>query len=266
MKTRFFFDGIRVLAAAATVMVLVACGDEGGGAGGTGGTGGTGSAGSTTGSTTTGAGTTSSGASSGSGSSTTPGLIDDMEDNDDAILTAESRQGYWYTFNDQTPTGMQTPPTTGFTMSLLPTPRGDSKYAARTNGSGFTVWGAGMGLNLNGQGTTKSSYDASGYTGLTFWAMAPAGSTTSLRVSVPDVDTSPEGGVCAGAKCNDHFGTSIELSTSWKQYPLKFSDLKQEGFGQPFPGIKASALYAISFSVTTNTTFDVYIDDIAFTK
>ena len=189
-----------------------------------------------------------------------------MEDNNDAIVTAEGRQGYWYTFNDASSTGKQDPPGTGFTMTMLSTPRGDSKVAARTNGSGFTMWGAGMGLNLNSMGSTKSSYDASGYTGLTFWAMAAQGSTTSLRVSVPDADTTPEGGVCAGDKCNDHIGTSIELGTSWKQYSLKFSDLKQEGFGQAFPEIKTSALYAISFSVTTNTTFDVYIDDIAFTK
>jgi hypothetical protein len=162
--------------------------------------------------------------------------------------------------------GEQTPSLTGFTMSLLSAPRENSKYAARTSGAGFAVWGAGMGFNLSNKGTTVSVYDASGYTGLTFWAMAAADSVTSVRVNVADEDTSPEGGVCADTKCNDHFGTSIELSTSWKQYALKFSDMQQSGFGDPFPQLKASALYAITFMFATNTTFDIYIDDIAFTK
>ena len=269
MTTQVFPVDRRLLIAGAAVMALmalVACGG-GGSTGGEGGAGGaTTDASSTAASSTSGAETSSASTSSASGGSVTPGLIDDMEDNNDAILTAEGRQGFWFTFNDQTAGAKQSPPSTGFTMSALSTPRETSTFAARTSGSGFTAWGAGMGLNLNSMGTTKSAYDASGYTGLTFWAMAAAGSATTVRVSVADADTSPEGGVCMGDKCNDHFGAPIELGATWKQYALKFSELKQEGFGQPFPGLKAAALYAISFSVGANTTFDVYIDDIAFTK
>lgn len=189
-------------------------------------------------------------------------MVDDMEDGDTAILEAGSRKGYWYTYNDETTGATQTP--SPFAMTLLTTPRETSKYAASTKGSGFTVWGSGMGFDLNASGTTKSGYDASSATGISFWAMAATGSDTALRVNLQDKNTAPEGGVCT--KCNDHFGANVTLTTEWKQYTFTWKDLTQQSFGDPQPGIDAKALYAIQFQMGAKATYEYFIDDIAFTQ
>lgn len=196
-----------------------------------------------------------------------PGLIDDMEDKNDAILTAEGRQGYWYTYSDMT--GTITPvPNKGFAMEAIMPPRDASTYAARMVGMGFTSYGAGMGFDLNAMGTTKTGYDASGYIGVTFWARIGKGTSAALRVNISDKDTAPDGKVCndAKGKCNDHFGADLTLTESWKQYTLKFSELKQVGYGDVFPKILTNALYGMSFAVGTKVSFDVWIDDLAFIK
>ncbi len=47
-----------------------------------------------------------------------------------------------------------------------------SAFAAETFGSGFGVWGAGMGFDFNNVGGVKSAYDGAKYKGITFWAKA----------------------------------------------------------------------------------------------
>ena len=77
-------------------------------------------------------------------------LIDDMEDGDGEICNLNGRQGPWWTDGD--PTSIDLTP--GKNVKFLPTripsgTRGTSQFAARFSGSGFTSWGAVMGLNLN---------------------------------------------------------------------------------------------------------------------
>lgn len=273
-----------MLASCLAAMALAGCSASGGeGVGGGGGAGGedgsstsgsgkasssgagtstsTGSVSSTSGSSSS----SSSASSSSTGGGTPAGanVIDDMEDNDGAILTVEGRQGYWYTYNDAT--GKQTPEAMApFSMSAPIKPRTGSKFAANTKGSGFTVYGAGMGFDLSAMGTTKSGYDASKYTGITFYAMAGAGGDKTLRVNVADKNTAPEAATCT--KCNDHFGSTILLTEDWQQYTIKFSEMKQQQFGDPQPAITPTALYSIQFQTGTKVTFDVWIDDVAFSK
>jgi hypothetical protein len=273
-----------MLASCLAAMALAACSASGGGGeGGGGGAGGedgsstSGSGKTTTTGTSTSTGSVSSTSGSGSGSSSssasssstgggTPAaanVIDDMEDSDGAILAVEGRLGYWYTYNDTT--GKQTPEAMmPFTMSAPVKPRTGSKFAAETKGSGFTDYGAGMGFDLSAMGTTKSAYDASKYTGITFYAMAGTGGDKALRVNVSDKNTATEAGTCK--KCNDHFGASIALTEDWQQYTIKFSDMKQQQFGDPQPAITTTALYSIQFQTGKNVTFDVLVDDIAFSK
>jgi hypothetical protein len=217
------------------------------------------------GAASTGAGAASSGSSTGSGSTGGSNVIDDMEDKDGAIANAQGRQGFWYTYNDKTPGSMQTPEAgSAFTMVALAKPRTGSMFAANMTGSGFNVYGAGMGFDLNAVSMKKSAYDASMFTGISFYAMAGAGGTQSVRINVLDKNTAPEGGVCT--KCDDHFGTNITLTEEWQQFTLKFNELKQQNFGDPQPAVTPSALYAIQIQVGTKVTFDVWIDDVAFVK
>lgn len=232
-----------------------------------------GSGGATTGGgtgATTGGGTAST---TGGGTTSPPGdavdVIDDMEGATGSILAKDGRVGAWYVYNDGTAGATETPGVPFLPTAISP-PRGTSTYAAKMKGEGFTTWGAGMGLNFNDPGngdggSAKASYDASKFDGLTFWAKIGAGSTAAVRVNVSTKETDPAGGTCTPvAKCSDHFGKNINLTAEWVQYTIKFADLTQLGWGQSVPKFNASAVYAAQFQVAKATTFDIWVDDIAF--
>ena len=211
--------------------------------------------------------------SGGGGGTTGPtdlSMIDDMEDMDGSILAADGRVGAWYTYNDTTGTQVPAAGTPDFQMSALTPPRGaSSNYGANTTGSGFTTWGAGIGFDLNNDGTAKQPYDASQYKGITFWAKAGPTGIKNIRLNVQDAQTAPEGNVCdktATKGCNDHRGTSLSLTADWKQFTFTFDSLKQLGFGMAYPTFQTNKLFAIQFQAGTKVTFDIWLDDIAFYK
>lgn len=201
-----------------------------------------------------------------------PNVIDNMEDPDEggSILESEGRVGAWYTFNDKTPEGIQTPPADAFEPDVLEVPREGSTYAARSTGEGFTKWGAGFGFDLKNDGTSKLPYNATAYQGITFWAMTSEGNTPDVRVTFNDVSTSPEGGVCKPEvkdNCDDHFGANIVLQPGvWTEHTLMFDTLAQDGWGAPVETFSPDALYAIQFTVLAGQKFDIWIDDIAFVE
>jgi hypothetical protein len=236
--------------------------DNAGGSGGTGGattggTGGTGGAGGSGGDTTPDTGAPGSG-----------DMIDDMEDNDGSIASVNGRVGAWYTYNDATPAATQVPKQ-GEPFAMTAGGRDGAGYAARTHGSGFTLWGAGYGFNFKDPGdgdggSNKSTYDASAYSGITFWAKAGAGSDKGLRVNVSNKDTDPAGATCMPAdKCSDHFGSPVTLSGDWVKYTLPFAKMAQSGWGQSVAKFDVSTLYAVQFQVGKNATFDVSVDEVA---
>ena len=195
--------------------------------------------------------------------SPTCALIDDLEDGNGAIISKCGRSGYWFTFNDGTVTGTQTPPLAGpFTPSAIPGGRAGSLYAARTYGSGFTDYGAGIGMQFAG-GTTP--YDAHGWSGIAFWARIGSGTVATMRMDFPDTTTDPHGGKC-GTDCYDHFGLSLTFDTTWKYYVVKWSDLAQEGWGfaSPTGKIDAYHLYDMQIQTGSSSVFDVWLDDVTF--
>ena len=235
----------------------------------------TGGSSGTGGATSTGTGGAT-GGSGGSGGDTTadtgaPGIdmIDDMEDNDGSISGVNGRVGAWYTYNDLTTSATQVPKQ-GDPFSMTPGGRDGTGYAANTHGGGFTVWGAGYGFNLKDPGdgdggSNKSSYDASAYSGITFWAKAGPGSDKGLRVNVSNKDTDPAGAVCMPMeKCNDHFGNPVTLTGDWAKYILPFAKMAQSGWGQSVAKFEVSTLYAVQFQVGKSTTFDISIDEVGF--
>ena len=199
---------------------------------------------------------------------TEPALIDDMEDNDSFILPREGRQGVWFTVNDGTPGAMQTPGTP-FTMSAIPAGSGGSLYAARSSGHGFASWRPLIGFWFHQPATgPKQFYDVSRYRGITFMARFLASDaatvSTSVRVVMPDRDTDPDGMVCTGGGCNDHFGMNIVLTPQWTSYTILFGTMTQEGWGTQVPQFDAVNAYGIEFEFPIQATFDCWFDDIAF--
>jgi endoglucanase len=193
------------------------------------------------------------------------GLIDDGEDGNNQSAPGGGRGGYWYTFKDASATSVD--PQAGaygggaFTMS-----EGGhgSSWAARFHGkigTGAVVY-AGLGVNFV---DPKAQYDASKYTGVSFWARRADNSTGKVRLKVPDVNTDKEAGVCT--ECFNDFGADFNFTTEWKQYVVPFKAMRQlAGWGAPHkPHVTADKIYGLQWQVQVpSANFDIYIDDVKF--
>jgi endoglucanase len=189
--------------------------------------------------------------------------IDDSEDANNQVKVQNGRNGYWYTFIDKVGSTISPPANHTFIMSKGGA--NGSMYAARFLGkissSGDPLY-AGMGFNLT---DPKGQFDASSFTGISFYAKAAPGSVKTIRLKVPDVSTDPDGKVCT--ECFNDFGADLTLTDQWKQYRIPFSDMAQmEGWGAPHPkGIDRSKLYAVQFQVNSpGAEYDIWVDDVAF--
>lgn len=196
-------------------------------------------------------------------------LIDDLEDGDDAIDETNGRMGGWYTFNDESTTGNQIPPGSGFTTT---TGGADgSAFSAGTSGSGFTVWGAGMGFDLNnpaaiGMTGPRSPYDASRFTSIGFKAKGNIPITVSLEVV--GVTPTDRGGTCVptmtmGEECDDLHGKLIDLTPDWQSYTVRFDEVRQGGWGLAVP-FATTDVTAVLFQADKDLSFDFAVDDVRF--
>ncbi|WP_146158409.1 carbohydrate binding domain-containing protein [Enhygromyxa salina] len=190
-------------------------------------------------------------------------MIDNFEDGDGALIPNNGRQGYWYSFNDESDGSTQTPAAD----MVLPESggAGGTSMAMHTTGSGFAVWGAGIGVDLNNMGDPeggdgiKMIYDASGYTGI----VVTAKGNGQVRGVVQIEATIPpgEGGTCA-LDCDPH-GKILVLSSEWQQFTLPFDQLAQEGWGTP-AAWDATTVVGLQFKVAANANFDFWVDEIGF--
>jgi hypothetical protein len=137
-------------------------------------------------------------------------------------------------------------------------------------------WGGGLNITLVNNDETKT-FDASAWDGISFWVRKGAGpSKSSLIFLVADGYTSniltpcdvsdPSCGstVPDTDKC-DPFGQAVTLTSDWTFYAVRFSTLRQKGFGKPSPhgAIDTSTLKRLQFSFTAGD-WDFFIDDINF--
>jgi hypothetical protein len=114
-------------------------------------------------------------------------LIDDMEARSGYICEGAGRKGAWYSYNDQSKDSEQWPPPTaeaGVPIAVSTSDRTGNGHAMRTYGHGYTVWGAGIGFDLNydyrATPHVYGTFDASDYDGISFWHK---GSGFSFRVN-----------------------------------------------------------------------------------
>ncbi len=182
-----------------------------------------------------------------------PSVIDDLEDGDVAILNREGRQGSWFAFDDGS-AGTRT------NVELRPAGRSGSTKAACISGSGFTGWGGGIGLSLLGDGAARRLYDASAYTGISFWAR---GSATRFRAMVVDKYSDPSGALCTA--CYDHFQSAFTPSATWTHYTFTWKELTQLGFGDMQPNVCAQGIFALQFQWGSGDDFELCLDDVSFT-
>jgi hypothetical protein len=187
-------------------------------------------------------------------------LIDDMEDGEGAICPSDGRTGYWYTGSDGTSTDLT--PALEFNPTLIKDgSRGTSQYAARMTGSGFTIWGALMGFNLNAPSVGTGTIDVSAVKGIRFWMRSNA--PVRVDFQTPETIAVEFGGECVGNNCGNHLGFQISAPGSgWVEYQVPFAALTQRDGGS----VKWNrrSLVGLQFQVPANMAFDVWVDDIRF--
>lgn len=192
-------------------------------------------------------------------------VIDDMEDHQkNQVIVQKGRNGYWYTFLDKQGTTVSPPAGHTFIMSPggIPGSTTAARMMGKTSSSGDPIF-VGMGFSFT---NPKGQYDASAYTGVSFYAKVAPGSTKSVRLKVPDVNTDPDGKVCT--ECFNDFGADLTLTEQWTQYTIPFAQMSQmEGWGSPSkPAIDKTKLYGMQWQVNQpGTSFDVWIDQVEFT-
>jgi hypothetical protein len=185
-------------------------------------------------------------------------LIDSMEHPGDGVM-GNGFSGHWYIFNDQSDGGVETPYPFAMTSldvanAALPT----STQAAHALATGFTSWGCGMGFAIAASPGVK--FNASAYTGVTFWTRVGTGSATHITVST--FDTRAEVGC---VKCNDQPVTSFDATATWQKIRLPFNQFRQLGFGDPQFGVyDPKGFGGLQFYVGGNSKLDLWIDDVAF--
>lgn len=194
-------------------------------------------------------------------------LIDDGDDGDNQTLVVGFRGGYWYTFAEGEDTSVwPVAGAKGGTFEMSPGGAEGTPFGARFKGQ----VGLGDGIKLAGMGMNfldpKGPYDASEYSGISFWAKAGPGSTKNIRLKVPDIKTDPDGKKCS--ECFNDFGMNLTLTEEWKHYRISFKQLKQlPGWGSPKAfSIDASTLFGIQIQVDDKgKPFDIWMDQLRFT-
>jgi len=160
-------------------------------------------------------------------------LIDDFEDGNSR---AKEPRGWWYPINDGT--GTQ-----GF--GIEPVSAGDSSvYALRTHGSGFTDWGAALGVDLLAGSTPV---DASSFQKLCFLARVESDSSTAIQVHF----------LARGAQ---HYVQDVSLSETWTSYCLPLLDF----IGPNNAPLVPKDLIALQFFFAPKTRFVMWLDDVTF--
>jgi len=162
---------------------------------------------------------------------TSPLLIDDFEDGD---MRAQSPFGWWYRVNDSTSTqGIGIEPVGAGSASV---------YALRTHGSGFTDWGAAVGVDLT---SDSRSLNALGYQRLCFVARVEAGTSSAIHVHLlrdPGV----------------HYERAVSLSEVWSRYCMPLADF----IGVDQDVLVPDELIALQFFFEPNAPFEFWLDEI----
>ena len=182
--------------------------------------------------------------------------IEDAEDGNNRILVREGRGGYWFTSVDAA--GSSIVPAGTFVMSA-PGHAGSAR-AARMHGTMATANDSVYAAMGFGFADPRGGYDASRYSGVSFWAKGPA----HVRFEIPDAYTDPGGGNCKD--CYNDFGIELQFTSEWQRYTIPFEWLAQKpGWGDPRSTLTKSEIFALEWQFSTpGRDFDVWIDDVAF--
>jgi hypothetical protein len=182
-------------------------------------------------------------------------LIDDFESKDLTLPKIEGRDGSWILGSDQTFAELR--------AEASEHCAGRGAVAGHFLGHGSSNWGANWTAVLRSDsGGRAVPYDASEYSGVSFWAASgrPDLKLTALPVGVTTMDVAWNSGMCS--TCMDYYRTTISLDSSWRRFVIRFDQLAQKGNGDPLVPLRRDQLVGVI--VWPNQSFDIWIDDLRF--
>jgi hypothetical protein len=165
-----------------------------------------------------------------------------------------------------------------------------SYYAMHIKGGPFSNWGGNIGTRfaLGDGGGMAGGLDVSQYEGVSLWMRTAPGYATAAKIALADPHTDsqynmypPDGGTpfcdpnpncsaqsaqgnmnCFNVGC-DKFGQFTPLTEDWRLYLIPFTEMRQGGWGKPWPELDLTQI--VSFEVDyTQGTWDFWVDDISF--
>jgi hypothetical protein len=112
----------------------------------------------------------------------------------------------------------------------------------------------------------ERSFDASDYTGFSFWVAMGEGALPPYLMPIGLMTTDTSGPALICNPCGDYYRRSppIPLTRTWTRWVVKFKDLTQSGMGSPQTPLKKDQL--VSIMIWPQNTYDIWIDDVRFER
>lgn len=198
-------------------------------------------------------------------------VIDDFDSLENGY-SGNGLQGGWFVYDDGS-SGSQVPSPD----DVAPVPGGPegSVGALHVYGGAFTEWGSGFATVFASRSSGACLFDASAYSGITFWAkgsIAPDDSVDpwdpgELRVMLVEKDVVP----LPDGNCDDSVGdcwsshrVRIDLGQCWQRYSFRFDEFHTDPWGFPGGDLDRDEFYELAFELGRGNTYDIWIDGLEF--
>ena len=179
------------------------------------------------------------------------------------VLGVDGRGGIWFGYSDGTGKQTDSP------IPVVESGVGGNGKAMHVEGGGYKNWGSGIGsaIAFDFQKNAQCPYDASAFSGLRLKVKGEG----SVRLRITQVATTPATatdryGTCDPNKatCDGHHEVTITLTEEWAEHAYAWADFKQL-FGK-LVDFDAKSIIGVSFEFNSGTMYDLWVDDIAFTR
>jgi hypothetical protein len=183
-------------------------------------------------------------------------LIADFEKDTDALANVDGRSGSWVVGSDGSSSEKPIAERSGQCA-------GRGSYAGHFAGRGFTRWGANWTAVFEPtSGGSPVPYDASKYSGVSFWAAfgGDNGPDFAVSMGITTMDNAWNSHLCQ--VCMDYYRTRVRLTHDWKRFVLPFVSMAQDGHGSPLVPMRKDQM--VGFILWPTQQFDIWIDDVRF--
>jgi len=192
-------------------------------------------------------------------------LLDDLEDGDMNLVVGDGLDGGWEFWDDETNSNLLMENSTNCAAF--------GKFAIHARSDGQTNWGASVNLFFRASPPRPRPYDGSQFNAVSFYAAItpqPAGAgrdpeanpTMRFKAAISTMETAWEGHCTS---CTDNFAKYIVIGTRWQRFVLPFSELRQDGWGNP-NNIAFKTNDIVQIAIQLGQKFDLWVDHVTFER